>query len=130
MDEQVKIDPSQTHYAQSSGTRLSGYIACALRYWERKRLIYNAVLALVVVGHFAAAWPQSQQRLSIDLLLGMFVLAVLANMLYCAVYIVDLFVQFSGLEQAWRKGRVVLLIVGTAFAAIMAHYAAMDMFAQ
>ena len=36
-------------------------------------------------------------------------------------YLVDLFVQFSGLHVAWRRGRVVLLIVGTAFAAAIAH---------
>jgi hypothetical protein len=130
MDEQSQTDPSHSYPTPSGGTRLGGYIANALRYWERQRLIYNAILALVVVGHFVAAWPQSRQQLSIDLLLGLFVLAVLANMLYCAVYVVDLFVQFSGLDQAWRKGRVVLLIVGTAFAAVMAHYAAMGMFAS
>jgi hypothetical protein len=49
-------------------------------------------------------------------------LAVLANVAYCAVYLADLFVQFSGLHVAWRRGRVVLLIIGTAFAATIAHF--------
>jgi hypothetical protein len=52
----------------------------------------------------------------------MFVLGVIANVAYCAVYAIDLFVQFSGLDAAWRVGRVVLLIVGTAFAAAITHF--------
>jgi hypothetical protein len=108
--------------------RLSGYAADGLRYWEPRRLIFNGVLALVVLVHFFAAWPASRERLSFDLMLGIFFLAVLANICYCAVYLVDLFVQFSGLHAAWRFGRVVLLSVGTAFAATIAHFFAKGLF--
>lgn len=101
---------------------LSTYAANALRYWEPRRLVYNAVLACVVVAEFIAAWPALREKLSADLLLGLFILAVLANVAYCAVYAADLFVQFSGLDAAWRRGRVFLLIVGTAFAATIAHF--------
>jgi len=31
-------------------------------------------------------------------------------------------VQFSGLEAPWQWGRVALLLVGTAFAATIAHF--------
>ena len=103
-------------------SRLSTYAANALRYWEPRRLLYNAVLLSVVVAHFLLAWPASRETLSFDLLLGFFILAVLANVAYCAVYVADLFVQFSGLDAAWRRGRVVLLIVGTTFAATIAHF--------
>src|SRR5262245_13185742 len=103
-------------------TRLSTYAANALRYWEPRRLIYNAALAAVVLAHFVAAWPGSRERMSVDLLLGIFLLAVLANVAYCAVYAVDLFVQFAGLDAAWRVGRIVLLIVGTGFAATITHF--------
>jgi hypothetical protein len=41
---------------------------------------------------------------------------------------VDLFVQLSGLDAAWRRGRVVLLVVGTAFAATITHFFAQGMF--
>ena len=57
-----------------------------------------------------------------NILLGFFFLAVLANVCYCAVYVVDLFVQFSGLREFWAKGRVAVLIIGTAFAAVIAHF--------
>jgi hypothetical protein len=102
--------------------RLSTYVANALRYWEPRRLIYNAVLALVVVGEVAANWAVFSQRITVDLVLGLFILAVLANVAYCAVYAADLFVQFSGLDGPWRRGRILVLIVGTAFGAALAHF--------
>src|SRR6185295_18506836 len=103
-------------------SRLRAYAANALRYWEPRRLVYNAALVLVVATHFLRGWPASREKLSFDLLLGLFILAVLANVAYCAVYLADLFVQFSGLDAAWRRGRVVLLLIGTAFAATIAHF--------
>lgn len=109
-------------------SRLSTYAANALRYWELRRLVYNVVLLSVVVAHFFLAWPASREKLSFDLLLGFFILAVLANVAYCAVYVADLFVQFSGLDAAWRRGRVVLLIVGTTFAATIAHFVSQGSF--
>jgi hypothetical protein len=108
--------------------RLSTYAANALRYWEPRRLIYNAVLGLVVVAHLVAAWPASRTKVSFDVFLALFLLAVLANVAYCAAYAVDLFVQFSGLDAARRRGRVVLLIVGTAFAAAITHFFAAGFF--
>jgi hypothetical protein len=111
-------------------SRLSGYAANALRYWEPRRLFFNAALVIVVAGHFVAAWPRSWTGLTFDTMLGFFFLAVLANVCYCAVYVVDLFVQFSGLHTAWSKGRMALLIVGTAFAAVIAHFFAMNIFSS
>ena len=61
-------------------------------------------------------------------LLAGFFLAVLANVCYCAVYAVDLFGRFSGLQEAWEKARIVVLIVGTAFAAVIAHFFSYTMF--
>jgi hypothetical protein len=109
-------------------SRASGYVASGLRYWELRRLIYNIALGVVVLGHFALAWPQSWTNLTFNTILALFFLAVLANVCYCAVYIVDLFVQFSGLHLAWTKGRIAVLIVGTAFAAVIAHFFATGMF--
>ena len=102
--------------------RAAGHVADALRYWEPRRVIYNVVLAAVVIGHIVAASPEERGRLSVNVLLGLFFLAVLANVCYSAVYVVDLFVQFSGLREFWAKGRVAVLIVGTAFAAVIAHF--------
>ena len=102
--------------------RAASHVADALRYWEPRRVIYNVVLAAVVAGHLIFSSPESRARLSVNVLLGFFFLAVLANVCYSAVYVVDLFVQFSGLREFWAKGRVALLTIGTAFAAVIAHF--------
>ena len=110
--------------------RLSTYAANALRYWEPRRLVYNAILGLVVIGHLFLRWPAAREKVSFDLVLGFFILAVLANVAYCAVYPVDLFVQFSGVNAAWRRGRILLMVIGTAFAATIAHFFAKGIFAS
>jgi hypothetical protein len=110
--------------------RASGYIAEALRYWEPKRLFYNAAMAAVVIGHIVTKWSIAQGILSFNMLLLFFFLAVLANVCYCAVYAVDLFVRFSGLQAAWVRGRIVVLLIGTAFAAVIAHFFSVGIFSQ
>jgi len=105
-------------------------VADALPYWEPRRIIYNVAVAAVVAGHFAAAWPASSATLTVNLLLGLFLLALLANICYCAVHAVDLFVQLSGLQESRSKGRIDVLIVGTAFGAVIAHFFATNMFAS
>src|SRR5262245_3791730 len=111
-------------------SRASGYVANGLRYWEPRRLIFNIVLGCVLPDHLISAWPQSCTVLTFNTILVFFVLAVLAKVCYCAVYVVDLFVQFSGLYTAWSKGRVAIFIVGTAFAAVIAHFFAMNIFSS
>jgi len=108
--------------------RASEYVASGLRYWEPRRLIYNAILALVVVGQFFAAWPGSRDKLSLDFVLALFILAVFANIAFCAAYVADLFLQFSGLDVAKRWGRPILLFIGCAFAATIAHFFSQSLF--
>jgi hypothetical protein len=108
--------------------RLSGFAASGLRYWEPRRLVYNAVLASVVLTHFLVALPGSLAKVSVDGVLGTFILAVLANIAYCAAYLPDVFVQFAGLQAAWRWGRVILLVIGTLFAGTITHFFAKGMF--
>jgi hypothetical protein len=103
-------------------SRATTHVADALKYWEPRRVIYNAALAAVVIGHILAGGPDSRAKLSVDVFLGLIFLAVLANVCYCAVYVVDFFVQFSGLREAWAKGRIVVLVIGTIFAAVIAHF--------
>jgi hypothetical protein len=128
VEEQIERKPGSAAAGNGFVSRFSGYVAQGLRYWEPRRLIYNGALSLVVLWHFFLALPASREKLSFDLVLGLFFLTVLANIAYCAVYLADLFVQFSGLDSAWRWGRVVLLIVGTVFAATVAHFLASQIF--
>ena len=101
----------------------------ALAYWEPRRLVYNAVLAVVVLGCLVATWPQSREAMSLNLGLIVFVLAVIANALYCLAYVADVFVQLSSVRTAWLRSRWVLLWLGTAFAAIVARFVALGLFA-
>ena len=119
-DRNRQADPPATGAGFIS--RAAGQVADALRYWEPRRVVYNVALAAVVLGHLAVGWPGSRDKLSVNVLLGFFFLAVLANVCYCAVYVVDLFVQFSGLQEYSTKGRIAVLIVGTAFAAVITHF--------
>jgi hypothetical protein len=65
-------------------------LAGAIRYWEPRRLIYNAVLAAIVLIYFGINYPATKSLVSIDSVLGLFLLVVLANVAYCAAYLVDL----------------------------------------
>jgi hypothetical protein len=94
----------------------------ALRYWEFRRLFYNALLALIVFGHVAVSWPEAKLSVTFDGLLGLFLLAVLANVAYSAVYVADVFIQFSGFRASRARWRWVLLGVGFAFAAVLTHF--------
>src|SRR6266436_5037290 len=100
----------------------------AIRYWEIKRIFYNLALAGVVLIHFFAAWPGSREIFQVDALLGLFLLAVLANIAYCAAYIVDIFAQASGFRELWQRYRWLLFAIGTTFAAIITRFVAMGMF--
>jgi hypothetical protein len=101
----------------------------AVRYWEPRRLFYNAVLAVIVTGYFFAYWPASQKAFTFDAVLVLFVLAVLANGCYCAAYIADLFAQFTGFRPVWVRWRGLLLAIGIVFAAIITRFFAMGFFA-
>lgn len=100
----------------------------AIRYWERRRVVYNTVLVGVVLAVFAYEWPLSGTAVSLDLVLRFFLLAVIANVFYCAAYLADFVAQFSVFRDAWRRHRWVLLAVGTTFAGIIARFASLGAF--
>jgi hypothetical protein len=108
---------------------LKDSITDAIRYWEPRRVLYNGVLAAIVIAYFCIGLPASKQNLNADFALGIFLLAVVANVAYCAAYIADFFAQLSDFRQAWRRIRWIVLLVGTLFAAIITRFIAMGMFA-
>ena len=100
----------------------------ALRYWEPRRIVYNLMLAAIVLWYFAAAWPESGRTMNFGGVLGIFILAVLANVVYCAAYLADLFLQFSDFRAQRGRWRVVLTLVGFAFAAALTRFFALGIF--
>jgi hypothetical protein len=111
------------------GTTLRDYATTAIRYWEPRRLIYNLPLVVVVALTFGLNLPVSKASFTIDSVLWLFLLAVVANVAYCAAYIVDIFVQASAFREQWEQFRWLLFALGAAFAAVLTRYVAMALFA-
>src|SRR5690349_6780571 len=99
----------------------------AIRYWELRRIAYNAVLLAIVVVVLLLHWPASRAALSADLAQTLFILAVLANVAYCAAYVVDVVAQYSGFQATWRRHRWLLFLVGLIFASIIARFFAIGL---
>lgn len=102
----------------------------AIRYWEPLRLAYNAVLAAIVLIYFWKGYPASKGNLTIDGILLIFLLAVLANVAYCTVYLVDIFAQSSGFRETWRRVRWFLFAIGLLFAGVLTRFWAAAMFSS
>ena len=94
--------------------RLNIALSDALGWWEPFRIFYNVALAAVVIARVAATWPLALAT-DLESILGLFVLAVLANACYCAAYLVDIPVQFSSFGATWRRRRWMLWVLGTLF---------------
>ena len=62
-----------------NGADFREYFNDAIRFWEPRRVLYNLALAIIVVAYFFAGYPSSKAVLSIDFALGLFMLAVVAN---------------------------------------------------
>jgi hypothetical protein len=111
-----------------NSSELREYFTDAIRFWEPRRALYNVALAVIVVAYFVSGYPTSKSVISIDFTLGLFLLAVAANIAYCAAYLPGIFVQASGFRDVWKRGRWVLFVIGTVFAAIITRFIAMGMF--
>lgn len=93
-----------------------------IRYWEIRRIWYNLALLALVAVWVAGTWPHFRAALNLEALGKMLVLAVLANICYCAAYLVDFAVQSSDPGPAWLRWRIVLWAAGTLFALFVACY--------
>ena len=94
----------------------------ALRYWEPRRIGYNLLLAAVVLAWLSLTWPHFRGAITLQLLLVLTVLAVLANVCYCAAYLVDIPLQYSSFRSRWRRWRWALWLGGALFAVLLANY--------
>lgn len=92
----------------------------AIAYWERKRLVYNGVLACVVFccwgGEILTAKPHECLGLAFVLLF----FAAIANVLFCLAYPIDIVLQFSPLRAKWKRCRWVLFASGLMIAGTLA----------
>ena len=100
----------------------------AVRYWEPRRLAYNAALLIVVGGAFVAGLPVSKRVISVEPILLLFILAVLANIAYCGAYIPDVVLQHTSFRDLWLRFRWTLFAIGTLMACALAHLFVAGMF--
>lgn len=119
---------SGVYSASMERSALREYTTDAIRFWEPWRIVYNLALAAIVILYFALGYPQSKSLISVDFCLGIFLLAVVANVAYCAAYIVDIFAQASGFREVWQRYRKLLFVIGTLFAVIITRFIVMGMF--
>jgi hypothetical protein len=89
-------------------------ITDALRFWELGRIPYNLVLLTIAV---ATVGPATFTLLPVNALGVFIVLAVVANVLYCVAYPIDIFMQMSAWREGWRAARFGLWLVGMLTAA-------------
>ena len=93
----------------------------AIHYWEPRRILFNAILLIEVAAIFALNLPGSRAGFNVDLFLLLFVLAVLANVAYCAAYLVDVVAQLSTFRGTWLRYRWALFLVGATFAGALTY---------
>jgi hypothetical protein len=98
------------------------YLGNAIRYWEPARRDCGRTLC--------DGLPVSRTLLHFNTLLLLFVLAVLANVAYCAAYVPDVFAQMSSLRDTWLRFRWAVFVVGMAFAGVLTHFWSLGMFSQ
>ncbi|HKM81774.1 MAG TPA: hypothetical protein VJY15_12520 [Candidatus Acidoferrum sp.] len=97
-------------------------LADAIRFWEPRRIFYNLALSVVVVVWLVVTWPHFRPALTLTSLFLFSILALLANVCYCAAYLVDIPLQHSALAAVWRRRRWALWLVGTLFAILLENY--------
>jgi hypothetical protein len=96
--------------------------ANAARFWEPRRVIYNAILTIVVLLWVALTWPHFRPALTLGSLEAFIVLGLAANFCYSAAYLADLFMQSVLAASNHRRFRWALFIFGTLFAVLLENY--------
>jgi hypothetical protein len=97
-------------------------LADSARFWETGRLAYNLVLAAVVIAWVAFTWPHFRVAITLPSLFRLAVLALLANVLYSAAYLVEIPMRRSPLAGVWRHRRRILWFAGTLLAVLVTNY--------
>jgi hypothetical protein len=114
----------------------------AAHFWEPGRLLYNAVLFVIVLIWIVLTWPHFRPAFTVGSLEVMLVLALMANLCYSAAYVVDVPLQhflrgpsceatrpvvFSAKNEIFlRRFRRTLWILGMLFGILLENYWIVD----
>ena len=77
---------------------------------------------MAVAIQLVGTWPHFQPALTLHSLLLFSILALMANVCYCAAYLADLSIQEFSIRTAWKRWRWGVWAVGTLFAFVLANY--------
>ena len=98
----------------------------ARQFWEPRRAIYNVVLTVVVAFWVLFTWPHFRPAINLNVLLLLFVLAVLANICYSAAYLVELTIRRPISSVNLNRQRWMLWSMGMIFAVVLENYWIVD----
>jgi hypothetical protein len=98
----------------------------AARWWEPRRLAYNAVLFLVFAALAARTWERFAPELSLGNVGRLFVLALLANLCYSTAYPADLALQTVRAPTKRASWRWAIWSAGTVLAVLIEAYWFLD----
>ena len=101
---------------------MSEIMTDAIRYWETRRIAYNAVLTGVVILWIVITWPHFRPAFTFSSFFFLVVAAVLANLCYTAAYVADIPMQLSEFRAEWRQWRWGLWLFGMLFALLIENY--------
>lgn len=110
--------PAAISPAESLRRGISG----AARFWEPRRILYNLILAAVVLAWLVVSWPHFRPALNLYSLSRLTILALLANICYSAAYFVDVPMQWLLRDGVWDRRRWALWLAGALFAVLLANY--------
>jgi hypothetical protein len=107
--------------------RLLENLSDGVGFWELKgRLIYNGFLGLVCGFHAVHPGRTLSHLLRWDgtgSLTTFLMLAIAANVVYCAAYVPDQAFQLTPYRDGWRRWRWLLLAFGTLVGALLTYEA-------
>lgn len=107
--------------ASEGPSRWKGLVGAA-RFWEPRRLLYNLLLFGVCVIWVVRSWPHFRPAMTLESLGIMTVLALLANVCYCAAYLAEVLIQNATSSAAWNRQRWAIWVVGTLLAILFENY--------
>ena len=98
----------------------------AARWWEWRRLTFNALLAALFVALTIRTWPRLHPELGPDKILPLLVLALLANLCYSLAYLLDPLLSASPRARTRHRMRRAAWVAGTLFALFIEAYWFLD----
>jgi len=97
-------------------------VTAAVRFWEPRRLVYNLVLTGFVLAWLLGTWPHFRPVATLSGAFQLCVLALLANLFYCAAYLTEITALFFLRSAGSTRWRSALWIAGMVLAVVLENY--------